>query len=153
MRRVSIVVAARHPIVLHGLETLLSSKSDFIVVASCQDGRKCLQIIRDLSPDIALLEMSLPGLTGLDILDTVESERLSTRVVFFPAAAGDRDMMIAATRGAYGFVPNETAPDDLVELLRQVANGQRVSPLMSCTSPREDGCAAGENILAWISTA
>jgi len=114
MRCARVVIADRHPVVVHGLISLLGAQSDFKVVASCYDGKKCLQAIRDLSPDIALLDIFMPGLTGLDILAAATSEHLRTRIVFLTASAEDRDLIIAAARGAYGVVLKEAAPDVLV---------------------------------------
>ena len=66
MRCVRVVIADRHPVVLCGLMSLLGAENDFDVVASCYDGRKCIQAIREFSPDIALLDIFMPGLSGLE---------------------------------------------------------------------------------------
>jgi two-component system nitrate/nitrite response regulator NarL len=126
MRRVRVVIADRHPVVLHGLMSLLAAKTDFKIVASCTDGVRCLHAIRNLSPDIALLDIFMSGLTGLDILAAATSERLPTRIVFLTASAQDRELIIAVARGAYGVVLKEAAPDVLIHCLRQVAAGQRL---------------------------
>lgn len=151
MRCVRVVIADRHPVVLYGLASLLSAENDFKVVAGCYDGKKCAQAIRDLSPDIALLDIFMPGLTGLDILATVTSEHLATRVVFLTASAEDRDLIIAAARGAYGVVLKEAPPDVLVHCLRQVAAGRRLLPPTHVEPPRGQaspaGNAAAENVL------
>ena len=70
----SIVIADRHPVVLCGLMSLLKKENDFDIVASCRDGMSCLEAIRALTPDIALLEMYVPKLSGLEILDWVNAE-------------------------------------------------------------------------------
>jgi DNA-binding NarL/FixJ family response regulator len=141
MRCVKVVIADRHPVVVHGLMSLLGAENDFKVVASCYDGKKCLQAIRDLSPDIALLDILMPGLTGLDILAAATSEHLATRVVFLTASAEDRDLIIAVARGAYGVVLKEAAPGVLVHCLRQVAAGRRLLPLATT------GNVVAENVL------
>jgi two-component system nitrate/nitrite response regulator NarL len=151
MRCTRVVIADRHPVVVHGLISLLGAESDFKVVASCYDGKKCLQAIRDLSPDIALLDIFMPGLTGLDILAAATSEHLRTRIVFLTASAEDRDLIIAAARGAYGVVLKEAAPDVLVHCLRQVAAGRRLLPLANGELTRgqeySTGNVAPENVL------
>jgi two-component system nitrate/nitrite response regulator NarL len=131
-----VVIADRHPVVLYGLASLLNGKGDFQVVASCNDGKKCVQAIRDLLPDIALLDISMPGLAGLDILAAVTSEQLSTRLVFLTASAEDRDLIIAAARGAYGVILKEAPPDVLMHCLRQVAAGRRLLPPVNLEFPR-----------------
>lgn len=151
MRCVTVVIADRHPVVVYGLTGLLGAENDFKVVASCNDGKKCLQAIRDLSPDIALLDIFMPGLTGLDILAAATSEHLSTRIVFLTASAEDRELIIAAARGAYGVILKEAGPEVLVQCLRQVAAGRRLLPLANSDSPRLQDLSAGnastENVL------
>ncbi len=151
MRCVKVVIADRHPVMLYGLMSLLRAENDFKVVASCYDGKKCIQAIRDMSPDIALLDIFMPGLTGLDILAAATSEHLPTRIVFLTASAEDRDLIIAAARGAYGVVLKEAAPAVLVHCLRQVAAGRRLLPRANCESPRGQECPVGnattENML------
>ena len=68
MRRINVVIADRHPVVLQGLSKVLAAHGDFNIVASCIDGKSCIAAVRNLVPDIALLEPSLPGWSGLEIL-------------------------------------------------------------------------------------
>src|ERR1700688_3839711 len=93
MRCTSVVIADRHPVVLQGLTKLLGAQSGFNVVACCSDGTNCIEAIRSLVPDIAILDISMPGLTGLEILAIANSEDLSTRLVFFTASVVDPDLV------------------------------------------------------------
>ncbi len=129
MRCTSVVIADRHPVVLQGLTNVLRAESGFKVVACCSDGRDCIEAIRSLVPDIAILDISLPGLTGLEILTITNSESLSTRLVFFTASVEDRELVISAAAGAYGVILKDVALEILVQSLRQVADGQRLLPL------------------------
>jgi CheY-like chemotaxis protein len=80
MRCVRVVIADRHPVVLQGLMNLLREGNGFKVVASCGDGTSCIEAIRRLVPDIAMFDNSMPGLTGLEILDIANAESLPTRL-------------------------------------------------------------------------
>jgi two-component system, NarL family, nitrate/nitrite response regulator NarL len=126
MSSVSIVVADGHPVFLRGLISILQSERTFDVVASCCDGMKSLQAIRELSPDIALLDSSMPILSGVKVLTTSIAERSRTRILLL-ALAPDRVSMFAASIGAYGVVPRDVPPDVLIHGLRQVADGRRLS--------------------------
>ena len=150
MRCTSVVIADHHPVVLQGLTNILGAASGFKVVASCSNGTNCIQAIRSLAPDIAILDISLPGLTGLEILTIANSESLSTRLVFFTASVEDRELVISAAAGAYGVILKDVAPEILVQSLRQVADGQRLLPLLPSdqTVPREQrNVAITENVL------
>ncbi|UPJ48718.1 response regulator transcription factor [Bradyrhizobium sp. 200] len=133
MRCVRVVIADRHPVVLQGLMNLLGEGSGFKVVASCGDGTSCIEAIRRLVPDIAIFDNSMPGLTGLEILDIANAESLPTRLVVFTGAIEDRELVMsaAAAAGAYGVIPKDVTPEFLVQSLRQVVDGQRLLPLSS----------------------
>jgi two-component system nitrate/nitrite response regulator NarL len=127
MSCVRVVIGDRHPVVLRGLKAILCPERGFNVVASYCDGTECLNAIRDLSPDIALLDVLVPGHTGLEILVAVKSECLCTRVVFF-SAMEDRQLAAAAAWGAYGVITKEATPELLVDFLSMIAVG-RLLPL------------------------
>jgi len=121
VRCTSVVVADRHPVVLQGMMKALGTEGGFDVVAACSDGRSCIEAIRNLVPDIAILDISMPGLTGLEILTIANSESLSTRLVFFAASIEDRELFMSAAAGAYGIIPKDVELEILVRSLRQVA--------------------------------
>lgn len=146
MSSVRVVVADPHPVVVYGLTSLLSAGDDFSVIAGCYDGKQCIQAIRDLSPDIALLDMFMPGLPGLDILASVTSEQLPTRVVFLTAFAEDRDLLTAIARGAYGVIFKDAKPSALVQSLRRVVDGRRFFPLTNGNG-NGNGNATNGNVL------
>jgi DNA-binding NarL/FixJ family response regulator len=131
MRCTSLVIADRHPVVLRGLTSVLGARNGFKVVACCIDGPSCIEAIRRLVPDIAILDISMPGLNGLEILTIANSERIATRLVFFTAFVQDRELVMAAAGGAYGVIQKEVALEILVQSLRQVADDQRLLPLPS----------------------
>jgi two-component system nitrate/nitrite response regulator NarL len=126
MHSTSVVIADRHPVVLQGLTNALTAESGFKVVACCSDGTDCIEAIRSLVPDIAILDISLPGLTGLEILAIANSENRSTRLVFFTASVEDRELIVSAAAGAYAVILKDVALEILVQSLRQVADGQRL---------------------------
>jgi two-component system nitrate/nitrite response regulator NarL len=151
MRCTSVVIADSHPVVLQGLTSVLRAESGFKVVACCSDGTDCIEAIRSLVPDIAILDISLPGLTGLEILAIANSESLSTRLVFFTASVEDSELGISAVAGAYGVILKDVALEILVQSLRQVADGQRLLPLPPSDQtmpPQQGNVANAENVLS-----
>jgi DNA-binding NarL/FixJ family response regulator len=125
IRRVSVVIAARNP-VLFGLTAIVSAEGDFNVVASCRDGASCVEAIRDLSPNLALLDVSLPGPSGLQVLAAIKSEDLCTQVVFLSFGGSGEKKPIAWHR--HGVIPEESAQRPLLDFLRQIASGAGESP-------------------------
>ena len=154
MRCTRLVIADRHPVVLQGLTSVLVAQNGLKVVACCSDGHSCIEAIRSFVPDIAILDISMPGLTGLEILTIANSERLSTRLVFFTASVQDRELVMAAAAGAYGVILKDVALEILVQSLRRVACGHRL-PLRSSDKAvpperEQSNIAIAENVLAML---
>ena len=98
--RGSVLIADDHPIVLSGLEGLLSAAGCFDVVAAYANGGEALHGLRELEPQLAVLDIRMPQLTGVEILERIESEGLRTRVVLLTASATDEQIARAVTHGA-----------------------------------------------------
>ena len=128
MRSVSVVVADDHPIVLSGLVTLLSEDRTFKVVAGCTNGADAIDAIRNLKPELALLDMNMPRPNGLEILKAVVAEKLLTRIVFLAAFLSDQEIVAATAGGAFGITLKETAPEALISCLHAVAAGKKWLP-------------------------
>jgi two-component system nitrate/nitrite response regulator NarL len=145
MRCINVLIADRCPVVVQGLRKVLGAQHNFKIVACCSDGTSCIEAIRSLRPDIAILDISMPGLTGLEILSIVNSEVFSTRVVFFTASVEDRELVMSAA--AYGIILKDATLDFLVKSLQQVADGQRLLPLPSSDQVSREQIAVTENAL------
>ena len=137
----SMVIADDHPILLRGLVELFSSEPDIRVVSSCSDGINALDAIRQLRPDIALLDISMPGLNGLDVLGAIQAEQLDTHVIFLTATVNDSSIVKAITRGAKGLLLKDTAADELLRSIREIAAGGRCfqADLVDAAVARENG--------------
>jgi two-component system nitrate/nitrite response regulator NarL len=147
MRCINVLIADRCPVVVQGLKKVLRTQHNFKLVACCSDGMSCIQAIRSLRPDIAILDISMRGPTGLEILGIVNSEGFSTRVVFFSASVEDSELVNSAAAGAYGVILKDAALEFLVKSLQQVADGQRLSPLPSSDQASRKQSAVRENAL------
>jgi two-component system, NarL family, nitrate/nitrite response regulator NarL len=148
MRCISVVIADSHPVVVRGLTSVLEARNGFKVLACCNDGPNCIAAIRSLVPDIAILDIAMPGLSGLEILAIANSESLSTRLVFFTASAEDRELILSAAARAYGVLLKDMELEILVQSLRQIADGQRLLPLPSfdkAVRPERENIAIAEN--------
>jgi two-component system nitrate/nitrite response regulator NarL len=123
MHRVSVVIAARYPVVLHGLIAILGVESDLSIVAACQDVVSCIEAVRDLAPDLALVDISLNDQSRLELLAAIKLDHLRTRVVLLSTPSDDSDMEEQIAGNAYGVIPRDAKPDFLVRTLRQAASG------------------------------
>jgi DNA-binding NarL/FixJ family response regulator len=123
-----VVLADDHPIVLGGLRAVLQAEPGVEIVAAAPDGASALAMIRAHEPSMAVLDINMPQLTGLDVLEALEAEGLSTRVVLLTGSASDEQIATAVERGAWGLLLKESALGTLITCLRAVASGQRWLP-------------------------
>ena len=122
---IRILLADDHPIVLDGLEALFRLESDFAVVGRCRSGDEVLPAVHKHKPDLLLLDIRMPGMTGMEVLRALHRERLATRVVLLAAAFEDDQVVEALRLGVRGMVLKELAPPLLIECVRRVhAGGQ-----------------------------
>jgi DNA-binding NarL/FixJ family response regulator len=131
MHRTRVVIADRHPVVLQGISSAFATQSDFRIVASCGDGSSCIEAIRSLVPDIAIVDLAIPDPSGPEILAIVNSEGLATRVVIFATSVEGGDLTVLAAAGAYAVVMKDAEPEMLVQAVREVAQGRKLLPLLS----------------------
>ncbi|WP_246752811.1 response regulator transcription factor [Sinorhizobium sp. BG8] len=123
MPRTSAVIADDHPLVLRGLVNLLANEPDFDVVAAASDGKSAFQEILSRKPDLAVLDILMPNLSGLDVLRELNRMKLSVKVIFLTAFISEEQNMQATAMGARGILLKESAPEALVECMRAVGKG------------------------------
>jgi two-component system nitrate/nitrite response regulator NarL len=149
MRCTSVVIADRYPVVLLGLSAVLAAHPDFSVVASCRDGTSCIEALRNLVPDIAIIDISIPGANGLEILSMVNSENLSTRLVFLIASDEESELVMSAAADGYSVIPKDVTPDALMQSLREIVEDPQLSPL-SPEAPSPGQSTATGNALTML---
>jgi DNA-binding NarL/FixJ family response regulator len=122
---ITLVLADDHPIFLNGLEDIFRSEPDFKVVARCAEGQAALRAVRQLKPDILILDLRMPKMDGLGVLREMQKEKLSTRVVVLTAAPDENELLEAIRLGVHGVVLKEMAPRLLIQCIRKVTAGEQ----------------------------
>jgi two-component system, NarL family, nitrate/nitrite response regulator NarL len=120
----TILIADDHPLVLSGIESVLRD-SGFQIVAVVGNGNAVLECLGTTRPDILLLDVNMPGRTGLEILRTLRSRGDQRAVVLLTASLRDSELVEALQLGVNGFMLKDGAASVLVTCLNQVRNGQR----------------------------
>lgn len=121
---IEVVLADDHPIVLDGLEQLFGLEADIRVLARCRNGPDTLAALEARPPDVLVLDLRMPGLDGLAVLEEISRRRWKTRVVLLTAAIQDEQLVEAIRLGARGVVLKESAPELLVQAVREVHAGR-----------------------------
>ncbi len=129
---IRVVIADDHPIFRHGLRQVVEAQPDMQVVDAVGDGATALDVIRRLSPDVAVLDVRMPALGGFDVAKQVGEEGLRTRLMFLTMHAEPAMFERAMAIGVKGYVLKDAALSEIVQAVRTIAIGRTyVSPALS----------------------
>ncbi|MBS1811452.1 MAG: response regulator transcription factor [Acidobacteria bacterium] len=121
---IRIVIADDHPIVRSGLRTVIESHAALRVIAEADDGAAALAAIAQTQPDIAILDVNMPGLSGFDLARQLQTHKLSVAVIFLTIHSDAVMFNEALDLGARGYVLKESAVTDIVNSIHAVAAGE-----------------------------
>jgi len=123
---IRIVIAEDQHMLLSALASLLQLEDDIDVVAQVPDGSQALEAIRTLRPDICLLDIEMPGLSGLDVAKAVRREGLGCRIIIVTTFSRPGYLQRATELKVDGYLLKDEPIEDLVEAIRKVHRGERV---------------------------
>jgi DNA-binding NarL/FixJ family response regulator len=132
MGLVSIVLVDDHKVVRQGLRALLEEERDFKIVGEAGDGLEALRLVETTRPDILVVDLMIPGLTGLEVARRAERASSRTRVIILSMHSNEAYVLEALKNGASGYVLKDSSAEDLVRAVREVIGGRRyLSPPLS----------------------
>ena len=120
---IRVVVADDHTIVREGLKQLLNAAGDLQVVGEAQNGHEVMERVRGLEFDLLLLDMSMPGKSGIELIKQVRGEKPKLRILVLSMHEEHQYAVRAIRAGASGYLTKESASRQLVEAIRKVASG------------------------------
>src|SRR5713101_9710408 len=123
-QQIRVLMADDHAIFREGLRKLLDGDEDITIVGEASNGNECIRMLTKLKPDILLLDLRMPDKGGLEVLEEVNLDSLTTRVIVLTAGEDDRDAVRAMRLGARGFVLKQSASDLLVNSIHRIHNGE-----------------------------
>lgn len=124
MNPIRILIAEDHRIVRDGLRMLLQSEPDFTVVGEAENGREAVVLAKEVQPDVAILDISMPDLSGLEATPLIKTESPQTQVLILTMHESDEYFFRALQAGASGYVLKKAATQDLIAATRAVARGE-----------------------------
>ncbi len=120
-----VILIDDHTLFRVGLEGLLTSRG-IEVIASVGSGQDCLRLVGDLNPDIILLDMRMPGINGLGVLELLRKHDPELPVVMLTTSTDEGDLLESLRQGAQGYLLKDMEPDELVLALRDIVSGKTV---------------------------
>jgi len=129
---IRILIADDHTVVRHGLTLILESSGEMKVVASHTNGTDALNWLRRNDCDVALIDIAMPGMNGIDLLNQLRKEKPKLPVLILSAYPEDQYAVRLIKAGASGYLNKECAPDEVVNAVRCVLNGKKhISPAVA----------------------
>ena len=127
-----VLIADDHPIFREGLVRIIERDKSFTIVGQCGDGGEALALIRELQPEIAILDISMPTMSGLDIARSAQKEGLSVNIVILTMYKDEKYFDAAMDVGVKGYVLKDGIATELVDSLRAISSGRYyISPVIS----------------------
>ena len=114
-----------HPLLREGISALVNSQPDMTVAGEAATGAEALQLFKQLQPDVTLLDLRLPDMSGIDTLIAIRTEFPDARIIMLTTFEGDVEIHRALQAGARGYLLKNMPPSELLDVIRQVHAGKK----------------------------
>ncbi len=152
---IRILVAEDHLVARVGVVTIVNMQPDMTVVAEAANGNQAVEMFRVYRPDVALLDMRMPGMGGVEAATTIRAEFPGARMIALTTYGGDEDIRRALAAGVHAYLTKDVLHDELLKAIRAVHAGQTYLPAAVAASlaaqlPRPDLSAREVQVLGLI---
>jgi DNA-binding NarL/FixJ family response regulator len=140
---IRILIAEDHFIARAGVAAIVNAQPDMQVVGEATNGERAVALYRELRPDVALMDVRMPGMSGLDAVSAILAEFPDARIVVLSSYGGDEDIHRAFLVGVHSYLTKDVLHDDLIRAIQCVHAGQKYIPppiaaALAAQSPRPD---------------
>jgi DNA-binding NarL/FixJ family response regulator len=126
--RIRVLTVDDHPLMREGIAAMIKSQADMLLVAEAGDGRDAIQTFREHQPDVTLMDIRLPGISGIDTMIAIRSEFPEARILMLTTFEGDAEIQRALQAGARGYMLKSMPPGELLAGIREVHAGRKRIP-------------------------
>jgi len=126
--RIRVLAVDDHPLLSEGIATMINSQKDMLLVGQAASGSEAIQRYREHRPDVTLMDIRLPDLSGIDAMIAIRTEFPDARVVMLTTFEGDVEIQRALEAGARGYLLKNMAPGEILDVIRQVHAGKKRIP-------------------------
>jgi DNA-binding NarL/FixJ family response regulator len=127
-RILRVLVVDDHPIVSFGISAIIDSQSDMEVVGQAADGTTAIRMFEDLNPDVTLMDLKLPDVSGVQVIRTLSRRHPEAKFLVLTTYEGDEDIFRALEAGAVGYLVKGMSHELLAKGIRHISGGERYVP-------------------------
>lgn len=124
-KNIRIIIADDHSFLREGIKKTIQDEIDMKIVGEAANAGDALNIIKELQPDVAIMDISMPGKSGLDVLKDLKNIKTKSKILILSMHPEDRFAIRALKAGASGYLTKESAPDELVKAIRTILTGRK----------------------------
>lgn len=121
---IRVMVVDDHPVVRQGIKSLLDEEEDIQVVGEAVNGRDALEKVEGLNPDVILMDLVMPEMTGIEAIENITALHPDARILVMTSFAADDKVFPSIKAGALGYLLKDSDPEDLIRMIRQVFRGE-----------------------------
>jgi DNA-binding NarL/FixJ family response regulator len=125
MAETRILLADDHPVVRSGIRNLIERDPDLLVIGEAGSGKEALRLVKELAPDVLLLDMEMPDISGNDVALQLSREKSPVRILALSAHADRQYIKELLSSGASGYLIKEEVPDTIIEAIKGIARGEQ----------------------------
>lgn len=126
--RIRVFSVDDHPLLREGIAAIINNQPDMQIVAQAATGSEAIQMFREHQPDITLMDLRLPDISGIDTLIAIRKDFPEARIIMLTTFEGDVDIRRSLEAGARGYMLKNMPPNELIEVIRQVHKGKKRIP-------------------------
>jgi DNA-binding NarL/FixJ family response regulator len=127
-RKIRVLSVDDHPLLSQGIASIINSQPDMLLVSQASSGNEAIRQYRKHRPDVTLMDVRMPDLSGIDAMIAIRAEFAEARIVMLTTFEGDVEIQRALEAGAHGYLLKTMPPEEIVAIIRQVHCGKKRVP-------------------------